>query len=175
MSTLNSKINFARLTIGIVLLIGLIKIFLNIYNDFSTFEILYGKKLTLGLELKLIYNARTFLYPLILLLAILGFFMRRPLGWILTTNAFTFLLALIYLIFLPADNLEWYYYLTGILPIGLIVLMNQKQIVDFYKINKPNLLTLNMLVIVTGLAFAFLWGHFSLNPGENHLDIIYGK
>lgn len=175
MISIRTKINIARIVIGIVLIFGLIIWLLNFYKDISAFEMFYGKKLTFGLTIKLMYHARTFLNPFIILLAAVGFFISKPIGWVLTSSIFTYLLTFVCLIGLLTDNMDWYYYLTGLITIGLIGLMNQKGIIEFHKIKKINLLTLNLTAIVTGLVFTYLWGYFSLNTGENYLDIIYNK
>lgn len=148
---------------------------IKIYKETVDFELFHGKMLTFGLAIKLMYHTRTFLAPLIIILFVVGFFIKRPIGWIFTNSIFACVFALIYFIFLPTNNDFSYFYLLGIIPVGLIAINNTTKALDFYKIERTNLFIYNLVVIVLGMGFAFLLGYFSIHKGDNVFEIIYGK
>ena len=169
------RANKARILIGFILLTLLTLWTIQSYKEATDFELFHNKELTFGLAMKLMYHSRSFLTPLIIILSIVGFFITKPIGWILTNSIFAYVFAVTCFIAMPTDNVDWYLYLLGIIPIGLIALFNGTKTLDFYKIKKTDLMTYNLVVIVLGMGFAFLWGYFLLNPGNNIVEIIYGK
>lgn len=170
-----NKTTIIRIIIGMILLVGLIRLLLVIYEGYADFGILYDKKLTVGIALKMMYYSRSFFFPMVLLLALIGFFTYKPMGWILIVSFFTFFLAFMYLISFPLNNYSWHYYFFGLIPVCLITLMNQRGILKFYNIRKEHILTINLIAIVLGLIFTFLWGYLTMYPGKGVFEVIYGN
>ena len=94
-----------------------------------------------------------FLYSLILI-ALIGFLIRKIIGWGITIHLFYFYFILN---FINANAIDIgviiYLSLVYVIP---IVLMNTKLILDFYLTTKINLLTKNMIVIIISLILIFL-------------------
>lgn len=165
-------INSTHILIGLILLFVFIFLTINIYQELSSFKNFYDKELTIELIFKIFYYTRSFLHPTIILLALIGFFISRPIGWVLINNLFVYFLVLSCFIVLPIMNAIWYMYLIAVIPISLILLMQTSKNLDFHKIKRENLLTLNLAAIVLGLLFSILYGYFKLNPGLSLQDII---
>ena len=94
-----------------------------------------------------------FLYSLILI-ALIGFLIRKIIGWGITIHLFYFYFILNF-INANAINIGVIIYLSLVYVIP-IVLMNTKLILDFYLTTKINLLTKNMIVIIISLILIFL-------------------
>lgn len=162
-----------RKIIGYILFSILVLWSLYYYGQLIDFERSSGIRMTFLLTIKLIYYTRTFLNPILILVAILGFFISKPFGWFLTYNIFSYSLALLSLVLLPLYEKEWFYYLFILIPLVFIAVMNEKSIVVYYRIKNPDLFTMNLISIISGMLFAYLWWYFRIHPNENikHLFI----
>ena len=156
-------INPMRILIGLILISVFLFFSYNIYQELSDLKTFTENELTFEYILKIVNFKRAFIHPFVILLALIGFFISRPIGWIFINNLFIYFLIITCLILLPVSNSSWYIYLIALIPIGLILLMHSFKILNFYKIKKGNILTINLIVIILGLLFSILFGYSFLN------------
>jgi hypothetical protein len=142
-------------------------------TEIKEFKFIYGRELTFGLAVKLIYHAKTFLNPLIIGLAIFGLIVPKRISWILVSNIFVYFIAIITIIILPTEDEKLIPLIFVFVAAGLLGLMNLKETRDFYQLEKKDLLTFNLFALTIGLCFALLKGYFIVNPGPSIYEILY--
>jgi len=162
MRTNFKSLNKTRGLIGIILLAALLLWLFKTYEEVIDYKSFVNNDLTFSLALKLMYNSGALINPTILLLAILGFFTPKPIGWILINNMFASFFVAVCLIIMPTSNAAWIDYSIGLVPVGIIVLMHGSKTLYFYGIKRTDLLTFNLIVVVSGLALGILWGYIVL-------------
>jgi hypothetical protein len=85
----------------------------------------------------------------ILFVGIAGNIIRGRLGWVMTINIFYFFM--VYIIFVLSSNIDYTFFLALFIPIILIVFMNHKIILNYYKLGNKNRITFNLAVLIVAM------------------------
>ncbi|MCW3789629.1 hypothetical protein OM075_24430 [Marinilabiliaceae bacterium AAT] len=145
------------------------------YHGIIAYEFHSGITLSFGQVLKVMFYTLSFKVPIVIVLSIVGLFIPRRLGWIFANGYFSYILFNMSLVVLPNENVEWYYYSIGFVPLGLIVLLNRQKIIEYYNIKKTELFTMNLLVLMLGLIYTLGIGYLNLYYRISPLDVIYNR
>lgn len=160
---------FFGLTFLLLLTVWLKQLFIDIYELRTIHKI----DLTFLKAIKGFYYSGTFIEPVILLFAIIGFLIKKPIGWILQVNFFYyFVFYWICIVFQENYYTFFEQMIKVMIPVLLIVLMNIKPNMEFYRIIKSNLLTYNLVSIVISLGIVLLKGFLLIHRHYSIFDII---
>lgn len=102
------KTKITRYIIGLLLLVFLIFWIVKTIQELKEFKVFHGFSMNFIQVLKSMFYSNNIIKHIMLLLAILGFFILRPLGWILISNLFYFYAFQWIFITLLAYSEHWY-------------------------------------------------------------------
>ena len=152
-----------RIFFGLVFLFLLFLWLKQLLTEIDEFKTIHNINLTFLKVIKGSYYSGTFIESIILLIAIIGFLIKKPIGWLLqVTFFFYYVFFWICIVFQENYHTHLEQMIIVLIPILLISLMNIKPIVEFYRIKKSNLLTYNMVSIVISLGIVFLKGYLQI-------------
>lgn len=170
---MNRKLNLTRILVGLILITILSIILFRFVNEIRTFDEYYGKKLTLSLATELIFNARTFIRPIIISIALIGLFIPKKIGWVLVNQFFVYAICFVVFVVIPSSDKLFIPIVICLFPIGVYFLMQGKKTLNYYGIEKKDLLTWNLISVVLGMGTAFVNSYFMLHVGKSIYDILY--
>lgn len=170
---MNRKLNSTRILVGLILITILSIILFRFVNEIRTFDEYYGRKLTFSLASKLVFNARTFIRPIIISIALIGIFIPKKIGWVLVNQIFVYAICFVVFVVMPSVDKVFIPILICLFPIGLFILMHGKKTLNYYRIEKNDLLTWNLISVVFGMGAAFVNSYFMLHVGKSLYEILY--
>lgn len=160
------------------LIIGLVLLSLIILNISWIIDYFHSLKFAQGIEMNFIKSIKTIFYltylvtPILYFLSIFGYVYRKLIGWITLSNLFYFLLFDIFFIRIPSYSASWTDYLSLLIPLSLIAIMNLKVMRQIYKVNNRMIIVANLASILTSLIFVFVSGYLKLNYDLHMFEII---
>lgn len=172
MKQLNFKISFPELIIGSCLLVIFVSFIIGLVRNIDFFQNNHGIKLNFINGIQWLFYSNGFIRPILLIIAITGYFMHNKLGWILINNLFYFL---IFSWFYPNVTYAGYipvHYLIFALPLFLIILNNTSKIRSNYKIDKKQLVLTNLISIGIGIVLVLFKGFFHSNFQKEMWEIV---
>ncbi len=153
----------SRVFVGIIILVSVIAMCINIFQDLRYLKMLHGFEPSLFQFLKMIFLSNYFVRPILIILSIIGFFYLAYGGWLTISNLFYFVLFEQILIRIPEHSNELLYYIVMVIPMIILVVLNLKSILDIYGIKKKDVLVLNMTSIIIAMTLILVKGHLLLN------------
>jgi hypothetical protein len=159
------EINIYMIALGTVLLIALLFTIKMNYEAFTNFYFILTE------EEKATYlnepNTKSLLVgPSLCLIAIIGFIVRKKLGWILTAQLFySFLVyVIVFGLFIEAHPLQEIVIVVGVCAL-MLYLLNSEKIMSYYRIeaNKSLRLNMNLIVIIIGMLYTIIKGYSVIN------------
>ncbi len=161
-----------RLTLGITLLLFLVSHLMWISNNVQYLSRFHGIDMSFIKIIKLVYYLTYLIIPTIIIIAFIGFFLKNYIGWIFLSNIFYFKLFSLFFIQVPGSNKETIYYLILFIPMLFILLMNTRNIRNYYKMMTKVPMTQNLIVILISLLFVYIDGYIKIHHSTNMLEII---
>ncbi len=159
----------SRLILGILLLFFLMTYIYTISHTLYDIKHYYYIHLTWLKTIKFIFYPTYLIIPSMLVLAVIGFFVKNSLGWVFITQLLYFKLFQILFIEILNNITD---YLLLFIPILFIVFMNIKPLRVYYLRTTNNVFTLNLVAIFTSLSLVLLHGYLTINHHMHLMDII---
>lgn len=162
----------SRVIIGLILLSLLIINMVGIIRGVINYRDNYDFELSFMQTLKTLYYAQSFIGVLLLVTAIIGYFIPRSVGWILVIVLFYYYTFSVLYIHLPRYDNRIIDYMMAIIPIIPIVILNLKTLRNNYKLKGKLTLFYNLISIVLALSIVFIRGYLFINYDYSTYEII---
>jgi len=172
MSKLISKKAIPRLLIGLILLTLLIVQSVSVFDNLRDLKFHHDIEVNFLKTIKYLFYSNFFIRPILLIVAIIGFFQLNKFGWLSISTLFYYSLFVIVFIIIPSTYNDWYDFIFLIIPVSFIGVVNLKSIRIKYKIKNKLALTLNMIAIIIGLGLTYLNGYIHLYHDLSIWEII---
>ena len=162
-----------RFLFGLVFFVLFIGWVSQLITDINVFKNIHNIRLSFTQVLKAIYYSNSFIEPLILFLAITGFWIKKPIGWFLQLNFFLFFILYFFFILIWQNpNSLTLNLLSMIIPASFVVLLNIKSIAEHHQIKKSSQITIILITLIIALGLTFLKGYLILNKSLSPFQII---
>ncbi|MFA9388715.1 MAG: hypothetical protein ACERKD_02845 [Prolixibacteraceae bacterium] len=145
METRQFKKSIPEWIIGLSLILLVISFGIGWTRSIDTFQIQHEVSINFINAIQLLFLSNNFLRPLLLLIALIGFFIHRPIGWMAICTLFYFLIFDWFYIGVTSNDYNATRYSLFAAPLLLIIVANFSSFRAAYHLGKFKVVILNLM------------------------------
>jgi hypothetical protein len=157
--SISKSIFNSKVIIGLTIISFAIIWFVYFWMNVKEFKLIHEIDISVFQSIILLFYSNMIILPILIICALVGYFIRKIFGWILISLLFYYTFFEISLVLIPAYSSDTLGLVFAIIPLLPLVIMNLNNIRIHYKIvDKDKLLFYNSLTIIIAIILAYIKG-----------------